>query len=198
MLKTGRHPARRGEPDAPTIDELGGRIARRRADRGLTIAALGAQADVSPGLISQIERGVGNPSYSTLVKLAAALEVRLTDFFPGGMSGSHGVVRHGQRGTLQLEGGVEYEMLTPTMDGPVGIVRVRIDPGWSNESSPSSHEGEESLVVVHGDLTVRTGEESHRLREGDALTFDAAALHWMRNSGDVTAVVLITTTPPSL
>jgi quercetin dioxygenase-like cupin family protein/DNA-binding XRE family transcriptional regulator len=198
MLKAGRHPARRGDPDAPTIDELGGRIASRRSDRGLTIAALGAQADVSPGLISQIERGVGNPSYSTLVKLAAALEVPFTDFFPGVMGGSHGLVRHGQRATLQLEGGVEYEMLTPTMSGRVGIVRVTISPEWSNQSSPSGHEGDETVTVIHGDLTVWTGEEAHRLREGDAITFDAAEPHWMRNSGDVTAVVIITTTPPSL
>nr|WP_237506630.1 helix-turn-helix transcriptional regulator [Streptomyces sp. SID8380] len=55
-----------------------------RARAGLTISALAAAAGVSQGLVSQIERGAGNPWYTTLIKLADALRVPVGAFFDGG------------------------------------------------------------------------------------------------------------------
>src|SRR5438045_9729238 len=73
------------------IDAIGARIARERAVRGLSIDQLAQRAGVSTGLLSQIERGIGNPSLSSLLGLASALELPLGSFF-GGASGESDIV----------------------------------------------------------------------------------------------------------
>ena len=53
--------------------QLGGAIRRRRHGRGLTLAALSAAAGVSVSMLSQVERGLLDPSLDTLRNIAEAL-----------------------------------------------------------------------------------------------------------------------------
>jgi transcriptional regulator with XRE-family HTH domain len=64
--------------------EIGRRLADLRARRGLQVSALARAVQVSPSLISQIERGRSRPSVSTLFALAEALEVPVDAFFRPG------------------------------------------------------------------------------------------------------------------
>jgi transcriptional regulator with XRE-family HTH domain len=48
-----------------------------RVSRGLTQVELSAKSGVSQADISRIERGAGNPTESTLQRLASVLEYRL-------------------------------------------------------------------------------------------------------------------------
>jgi ribosome-binding protein aMBF1 (putative translation factor) len=57
---------------------LGAEIADLRHDRGLSQSALAERAAVQQADISRIERGFGNPTRDTLVRLADALGARLT------------------------------------------------------------------------------------------------------------------------
>lgn len=54
-------------------NNLGIRFKKVRMDRGFTIAALAEKADVSPGLISQIENGQTTPTLETLETVAKVL-----------------------------------------------------------------------------------------------------------------------------
>src|SRR4051812_12442053 len=54
----------------PTMRAVGALVRRLRDDARLSLARLAAAAELSPGLLSQIERGMGNPSFTTLIKLA--------------------------------------------------------------------------------------------------------------------------------
>ena len=59
----------------------------RDARRGrFSVEDLSARAGVSSGLISQVERGLGNPSVTTLLKLARALDLPLNAFFEAPLS----------------------------------------------------------------------------------------------------------------
>lgn len=59
-------------------ERLGVEIADLRRSRGLSQAALAERAAVQQADISRIERGLGNPTRDTLVRLADALGARLT------------------------------------------------------------------------------------------------------------------------
>jgi len=48
-----------------------------RAERGLSREALADAADLHITVLGDVERGVGNPEYATLLRLAHALEVAL-------------------------------------------------------------------------------------------------------------------------
>lgn len=57
--------------------ELGSAIADARKARELSQAALAKLADVQQAEISRIERGLGNPTATTLMRLAEALGTRI-------------------------------------------------------------------------------------------------------------------------
>jgi transcriptional regulator with XRE-family HTH domain len=54
---------------------MGERLRKLRGEHDLTILDLAAKAGVSAGIISQIERGLSNPSMKTLQRLRMALGV---------------------------------------------------------------------------------------------------------------------------
>lgn len=183
----------------PTMVELGGIIQRLRLDASVSIGALAATAGVSSGLLSQIERGLGNPSYTTLIKLAHALQVPVGRFFGGEEPDDRAaLVRADQRRRLLLsERDLVYELLTPSMNGRLGVVRAQIAPGWSNESVPYVHEGEECITIMEGELFVDIGGATYVLGVGDSLTYDSSIPHFYRNTTSNSAVLYGAMTPPS-
>lgn len=60
---------------------LGRRIRALRNAKGWTQEKLGAEAEISYKFVGEIERGLQNPSFETLVKIAAALKVALPELF---------------------------------------------------------------------------------------------------------------------
>lgn len=60
---------------------LGRRIRAIRKAKGWTQEELGSKADVSYKFIGEIERGLQNPSFDTLVKIADALKIELFELF---------------------------------------------------------------------------------------------------------------------
>ena len=60
---------------------LGRRIRSLRNRKGWTQQELGTRADVNYKFIGEIERGKQNPSLHVLARIAAALEIKLSDLF---------------------------------------------------------------------------------------------------------------------
>ncbi len=184
--------------DSPsTVMAVGSLLRRLRTDAGLSLASVADAAGLSPGLLSQIERGMGNPSLTTLVKLAHALSVPVSRFFvserPAGA-----LVRGGEHPRLLVsEDSLEYELLTPHMRGRLGMIKAVVAAGWTNESAPFVHEGEECVFLVEGELAVSVAGTRYVMNEGDSLTFDSSLLHWVHNETDRNAVTISAMTPPS-
>lgn len=188
------------EADERGVDQLGRRLSALRARAGFTISALAASAGVSQGLVSQIERGAGNPSYTTLIKLADALQVPVGAFFGGAEHAWEpvAVVRAGDRRRLSLsDEGLVYEMLTPSLRGRLGMMRAEIPPGYSNALAPYRHEGEEVMLLLAGTLHVTVGGKESVLEAGDAITYDASVPHHLHNKEAIPAVIVGAMTPPS-
>jgi len=59
--------------DAPRL--LGQAVKRLRADRAITQEELSRRTGLHPTYISDVERGARNPSFVTVARLAAGLEV---------------------------------------------------------------------------------------------------------------------------
>ncbi|HET7397636.1 MAG TPA: XRE family transcriptional regulator [Intrasporangium sp.] len=175
----------------------GALVLQMRRDAGYSIATLATMADLSPGLLSQIERGQGNPSLTTLIKLSQALKVPVGRFF-GADAEAGALVRRDARRRLHVaEDNLVYEMLTPHMHGQLGMLRAQIAAGWDNESAPFKHPGEECVIVLEGTLHVWVNGTRYEVHEGDSLTYDSALPHWYRNPTDRDAVLIGAMTPPS-
>lgn len=186
-----------GEPTMDLI-ALGGTLQRARKEQGLTVAQLSQRAGVSSGLISQLERGQGNPSFQTLSRLAEAVRVPLGHFLQGESEPRQMVVRRDARKKLVLpQDHLVYELLTPGLRGQLEVLRTQVPPGWSNEERPFRHAGEECVHLLEGRLEVQVGTEFFTLEEGDSITYDPSVPHWWRNPGPESAVIIGSVTPPS-
>jgi transcriptional regulator with XRE-family HTH domain len=183
------------------ISEFGRRLGPLRIAAHLTIEELAAKAGVSSGLVSQLERGIGNPSFNTLAKLAYALGVPVGTFF-NGPAPPDPVVRKGARKKLMHSfGGATpapvYELLTPDLQRKLEVIWVELPPGQSNEEAPFVHDTEECGILLSGTLEVHLGNSVHVLDPGDSIAFSGLVPHWYRNPGTESAVSIWIVTPPS-
>jgi transcriptional regulator with XRE-family HTH domain len=186
--------------EAEALAHVGAMLRRLRRERGLTVESLAVTAGISAGLISQLERGIGNPSFSTLFKLAYNLEVPLGTFLsdPADTTGRK-VVRKHERRRLQLPGeAIVYELLTPDLQRALQMLLARIPPRFDSVGEPFRHPGEECLHVLSGRIEIFVSEdEMYELSEGDSITYDSNLPHWYRNPADEWAEVIGAVTPPS-
>lgn len=186
--------------DAARMAALGATIREARQER-YSVKALSRIAGVSAGLISQIERGVGNPSMTTLTRLAYALDLSIGSFFepdPPNDEGDLHVVTPDSRKRLILPGpSLEYQLLTPNLQGTIGMVKTLIRPSFDNRPEPFRHEGEEIVHLVAGTLGVRIAGAEYTMRVGDTITYDCGQPHAWFNLHDDPAEVIAAMSPPS-
>lgn len=176
---------------------LGPKIARERAATGLSIQELGERAGIATGLLSQLERGIGNPSLATLLGLASALEIPVGAFFLGTDGDSDMVVRKDSRKRLVLsDRRMTYELLVPDLQGRLSMLHVELPAGFSNEDKPFAHPGEESELVLEGTMEAHIGSRVFLLNSGDSIRFSCAIPHWFRTFEEP-VVVISAMTPPS-
>ena len=176
---------------------VGALVLQLRREAGYSLGSLAAAAGLSPGLLSQIERGQGNPSLTTLIKLSQALKVPVGRFFDTKDQGGALVRRNARRRLEVAEDNLIYELLTPDMSGQLGMLRAQIAAGWDNEDAPFKHAGEECVTMVQGRLHVCVNGVGYDLEEGDSLTYDSSLPHWYRNPTSKDAVLIGAMTPPS-
>jgi transcriptional regulator with XRE-family HTH domain len=164
------------------MSQLGRVIRDARRLKRLSLEELAARSSVSSGLLSQIERGFGNPSFVTLTKIAVALDVPMTAFYQGPAADEQTVVSRRDRKVLTLAyEGITYELLTPDFKGPFNVMRSTLPPRFENSSRPMTHDGRETLHVLTGKLKMSVGDQTFELNEGDSLTFDCSVPHWYAN-----------------
>lgn len=155
---------------------LGKRLNKRRTEMGLSLRDLAEKTSLTASFLSQLERGVTNPSLKSLQKISDTLGVPLLYFLAESPSQSP-VVRAGHRSKLDLDDNrVSYEMLTPDLTGQLEALLGRIQTGCDNIVRQLSVETEEFIYVLEGSLTVTIKDEDYTLNPGDSITFSGRDL----------------------
>lgn len=176
---------------------LGERLRELRQRHGLTLRELAAKAEVSPGLLSQLENGVTDPSLATLRKLALVFDAEMASLFSEPNAPLVHLSRPGDRSILSApQGQIGYERLTPGR-GDLEVLRAVMQPGDVSAAVPRGHDSTECVVVISGQIVADVGDERFVIDTGEALTFDSRLAHRYRNETDVEAVMLIAVTPPN-
>jgi transcriptional regulator with XRE-family HTH domain len=176
---------------------LGAAIKEARTGR-YSIEELARRSGVSSGRISQIERGIANPSFEVLWRLASALELPIGSFFDGPGSQARMLVRKDERKRLVLpHDDLEYELLTPDLKRSLEVFRFHVPPGFDNSARPISHVGEECIHLLSGELEVHVNGSQFELVEGDSITYDSSLPHFVCNRSNARAVAIAAMTPPS-
>jgi transcriptional regulator with XRE-family HTH domain len=192
--KTSRKRDSAGDP------QLGRSIRARRQELGMSLAEVAVMTGLTSGAISQIERGVVNPSVQTLRRISGALRVPTFAFLDGtGEPKLDGiVVRADHRKRLAFPGQqIFYELMSPNLDGKMEVLWYEIPVGDSTFEGGFAHSGEECCVILQGSGRLDLPGESYELSPGDAATYDAGLRHALVNIGDLPLVAISCIAPPS-
>ena len=173
---------------------IGTHLRQLRVRRALSLAQVAAEVGISVGFLSALERSQMSGSVGTLRKLARFYKTNILDFYEAnGASGRH--VRPAERKVLEAGEGVRMELLAwgNTVMEP-HLFRIAPEAG-SGESY--THEGEEFIYVLRGDLAITVAGEEYRLKAGDSFYFESATPHRWRNPGRKETLLLWVNTPPT-
>ena len=178
--------------------QLGEKVRKRRVARGMTAPALAAAAGLDEDLIARCEEGLSLPALGELMNLANALDVSMGWFFMPELTDARvEVVRAGERWRVTPKSNAaatlnySYESLAYRMTQKMmSPFHIEIPPSADREPAPLSHEGEEFLYVLSGEVDMRVGEERYTLGPGDAIYFDSRQEHTVRAAGSQPARLL--------
>jgi quercetin dioxygenase-like cupin family protein len=143
---------------------------------------------LSASLLSLVERGKTSPSIGTLVSIAHAFDVHMTDLMPGAPSAPElPVLRHDEQRAYATPEGVNRRILRDDRVRGLEVALNEYGPGGRSADSLLHHNGYEYGVVIEGTLTIEVDGESYELHTGDSIAYDSTHPHRIVNNGPTEA-----------
>lgn len=170
---------------------VGYRIRILREQRGLSLRELAERCGLSLNAISKIERGENSPTVASLHLLASALKVPITEFF---REASDQRIVHVRR-TRRLE--TSHDGIAIASLG-MGLYQQQLEPFLmtlqaeaGTDGVPVTHEGQEFVYCVEGEVQYEISGELFALEQGDSLLFESIQPHRCLNLSSKSAVILV-------
>jgi transcriptional regulator with XRE-family HTH domain len=158
---------------------IGDRIKMLRLSQNRTMQEIAEASDLSKSMISKIESNKAVPSVAALVKIATTLGTTISGLLE----------QEGFLNAIHVTKKKALENLTPTDKGYLihpyasGYHQKKMQPflfvARKDEVVPHllSHEGEEFIYVIKGQMKMQVGEVEYLLNTGDSLYFNAIQKH---------------------
>jgi quercetin dioxygenase-like cupin family protein len=170
-------------------ESLGDRIRKAREIHNLTIQELSTRTGIDTDILKRIEANKMIPPLGELVKLGKALETRMSFFISPGADKPMTLVRAHQRksvsrhvGKSSARYGYLYESLAPEKANRLmEPFMITLTP--AEEVEPSTHDGQEFLFVLEGQMMARVGDRTEHLGPGDAIYYDSSEPHFVKCVG---------------
>lgn len=175
--------------------QIGSRVKALREAASLSLRDLAERSGVSAPMLSQVERGETSPTLQVAGRIAAGLDLRLSQLLRLEEGSVISVVRAGDRRSGG-EGGHAFEILTSPLPGQrAELSRHVLVPGAQTGGpgdEPMHEAGSREIALVEqGSVVLKVDEQSETLHEGDCVTFDSDLPHHFENPGDDEAVLLV-------
>src|SRR5438552_3043642 len=182
-------------PTPAPPESLGARVRALREAMDLSLRDLAERSGVSAPMLSQVERGETSPTLQVASRIAAGLELRLSQLLRLDEQGVVSIVRAGERRRGGGTAGHSFEILTPPLPGQrAELSRHVLAPKaqTGGKGDPPMHEpgSREIALVETGTVVLHVDGATHQLHEGDSVVFDADLPHHFENPGPGDAALL--------
>ncbi|MDP4164573.1 MAG: XRE family transcriptional regulator [Bacillota bacterium] len=167
---------------------IGSKIRAIRNRKKITIAQMCEETGLSKGFISNVENNNTSPSISTLQAIASFLKVPLPYLLLENEQHMKVNRKRERKYTTTNEGSLIIEHLASKAG--LRMMQVTVPPGAST-GEKIAHEGDECHLVLQGKILAEQGEDSFIIEEGDTFSWNASVPHFVKNIGDIPAIVLI-------
>ena len=178
---------------------LGAHIRLLRHARGMTLVQLADATDLSHPFLSQLERGLAQPSLSTLRRIALALETSPIELIAAADAPAEGtteieVHRSGER---LVEDGFAAAPARTLAHGmrpmhPLEVAGANAEPGEA-----FVHAEDEFVYVLEGTVRIELGGEISELGVGDSVYYRGGVAHRWWSSSEAGFRLLVVKQGPS-
>lgn len=186
---------------------IGNKIRQLRESRKMSVEELADASQTSVEQIEHLESGALIPSLTPLLKIARGLGTRLGTFLDDVPQTGPVVVRSGQSENIICFSGNTPGSSTSTLeffslgsnkqDRHMEPFVIDVHPSQTEECKLSSHEGEEFIYVLTGNIEVCYGKDQYSLNGGDSIYYDSVVPHYLYASGNDDAKILAVVYTPA-
>ena len=175
-------------------NKIGARIRMFRERIELTVEQLAQNANLAPALVRDIEAGKATPAIGVLVKLARALGQRLGTFMDGETPRELVLSKLGPDPDANAAHDHSPQichyvpLAAGKTDRHMEPLYIEMEPAPANTPT-SSHEGEEFLLVLDGEIEVKYGHQTHRVKKGETIYYNSVVPHLVAAAPGGTAKV---------
>jgi transcriptional regulator with XRE-family HTH domain len=173
-----------------TESKVGGRIRTYRERLGMSVADLSAKSGIDTATIESVERGETLPALGNLTKLSRALGQRLGTFMDDQFKPDPIITRAADLEAAKVAGEgmndhgyASHSLAIGKPDRHMDPFRIEFAANGIDESS--SHEGEELIICVAGEVELTYGGPDNVtvLRPGDTAYYNSVVPHALRALG---------------
>jgi mannose-6-phosphate isomerase-like protein (cupin superfamily) len=167
--------------------------------QNMSVEDLANNSNTSVDLINKLEDGALVPSLTPLMQIARALGVRLGTFLDDAPHNEPVVVKSGESDNIvRFSGNCDtcesstldfFSLAKDKADRHMEPFIIDVHPR-SGEINPSSHEGEEFIYVLSGQIEIIYGKDSFTLSTGDSIYYDSVVSHHVHAVGTEDAKIL--------
>lgn len=174
-------------------NEIGKKIAAYRSKHNMTIRELSAETGLSIALLSQLERGLGNPTLFALSTLAKTMELSIAQLVEEPVSSKSLILRKKDRPRMYSASGQPLYDVISSNSAPsrLELHFMELAPHQKTVGGLSVHPAhEEIILILEGCANVFLAEEQFLLEEGDSMRILPGKGHQMENPAEVPLKVL--------
>lgn len=176
---------------------IGERLKRIREMQGISLEKLAKLAGVDERYLREVENVKVFPDLGSIIRLSKALRVATGIILDEESGYSYSVIRkEDRRDTHRTPSGTRDNPQYLYQSLSTGVVSRHMEsfivtlPAGGEADDLSSHEGEEFLFVLDGEMRIRLGKKEETLKEGDSIYYLSSVPHSLKSSGAGPAQVL--------
>jgi transcriptional regulator with XRE-family HTH domain len=176
---------------------LGEKLKSIRTAKALCLEELAKKTNLTRSFLSQIEKNKTAPSISSLIRIAAALEVRMSGLFLEETNRENHIIHENERETYVVEKDkVKIELLAPRRKD-IKFMPMLVHFGIGGRTDVISAKGVYFCIVLQGKLELTVGGEVHVLTKGDSIYLDSPPEHVWKNIGKTEVLSFAVGIPPT-
>ena len=187
------------------VNTVGRKIRQIRENEDMSVEELANSSKTSVEMIENIENGDLVPSLTPLLQIARALGVRLGTFLDDQPQNAPVVVKNGKSDkVIRFSGNCDkcenstldfFSLTSNKADRNMEAFIIDVYPPKTDEVKVSSHEGEEFIYVLKGDIEILYGKERYNLSEGDSIYYDSVVPHHLHSVDDDAQILAVIYAP---
>lgn len=174
-------------------ESLGILIQQLRKHKKISLAELANKIHRSVGFLSQVERGLSQPTVADLTAISEALETPTTYFYETQTAQAlDWVSRPDERRTLYFADGINDILISPKINGAFSMLETIMEPGACSGERQMRDRSEQGGYVIEGELTLWHDDEIVVLKNGDAFQVNSYAnFKYANQSNSITRVIWV-------